>query len=200
MPFDLARLGGSETLMKPRLIRVRDVQEPSCLSASIELLPYDSTWPSKFELERQALQALLSPWLVGPIEHIGSTAVPGLIAKPVIDMMAPVENLAASRDAIALLEGTEYCYAPYKAEEMHWFCKPSPSLRTHHLHLVPKGSSRWEEVLRFRDALRSQPTRATEYALLKQELAKQHKDDREAYTQAKTHFIRSVLAGTIRGG
>ncbi|MFT4190248.1 MAG: GrpB family protein, partial [Comamonas sp.] len=78
----------------------------------------------------------LAAWLIGPPEHIGSTAVPGLAAKPVIDIMAPVRSLAHSEAAIAAAAQIGYVHFPYKPERMHWFCKPSPDFRTHHLHLV----------------------------------------------------------------
>lgn len=161
----------------------------------IEVLPYDPAWPDRFEHERRRLQAALAPWLIGPIEHIGSTAVPALPAKPVIDIMAPVHSLAASRPAIEAAAAIGYLHAPYKADVMHWLCKPSPALRTHHLHLVPFDSPLWRERLAFRDALRSQPALAAEYAALKLRLAQQHRDDREAYTDAKTPFVQGVLAG-----
>lgn len=98
---------------------------------------------------------VLAPWLVGPIEHVGSTAVPGLQAKPVIDIMAAIGDLAASRPAIEALKPHRYGYFDYKADEMHWFCKPSDAERTHHLHLVPFGSSLWRARLAFRDRLRT---------------------------------------------
>ena len=162
-------------------------------AAPITIVEYDPTWPAQFETERQHLTTLLNPWLAGTIEHVGSTAVPGLVAKPVIDIMAPVESLLTSRPAIAALEALQYCYSEYKLEEMHWFCKPSPQHRTHHLHLIPINSSLWLERLAFRDALRSNEQLAGEYAALKQELAQQHSQDREAYTEAKAPFIKKVL-------
>ena len=162
--------------------------------ASIELAAYDPSWPLKFEAERALLETLLAPWLAGKIEHIGSTAVPLLPAKPIIDIAAPVHTLAASRPAIAAATGAGYAYWPYKAEVMHWFCKPSPQFRTHHLHLVPAGSPLWRERLAFRDALRASPALAAEYADLKRRLADQYRNDREAYTEAKTPFVQRVLA------
>jgi GrpB-like predicted nucleotidyltransferase (UPF0157 family) len=165
------------------------------IEAPIEIVSYDGSWLARFADEREALVKVLRPWLSGPIEHVGSTAVPGLAAKPVIDIMAGVETLEASRAAIARLEASGYCYAPYKPEVMHWFCKPSPQLRTHHLHLVPVHSARWVECLRFRDALRADAELARAYAAVKIDLAARFGDDREAYTQAKAPFIRAVLAG-----
>jgi GrpB-like predicted nucleotidyltransferase (UPF0157 family) len=155
--------------------------------------PYDSAWPTKFELERLLLVPVLAPWLVGPIEHIGSTAVPGLIAKPVIDIMAAVENLPSSMPAIEALKPLSYCYFEYRADVMHWFCKPSDSERTHHLHLVPLDSPLWHDRLAFRDCLRADVATRRSYAQLKLALASKYRDDRETYTEAKTHFICSVL-------
>lgn len=162
--------------------------------APIEIVDYDASWPEKFEIERVRLQETLAPWLVGTIEHIGSTAVEGLAAKPVIDMMAAVRSLEVSRPAIAAAADLRYIYHPYKADVMHWFCKPSSSFRTHHLHLVPFTSPLWMQRLRFRDVLRTNPALATHYLKLKLRLAHQFPYDREAYTDGKTAFIHSVLS------
>jgi len=166
--------------------------------ATIEVVPYDPQWPSKFVAERASLQSVLFSWLAGPIEHVGSTAIPGMPAKPVIDIMAAVESLDASRPAINALAEAGYVYFPYRPDIMHWFCKPSAVFRTHHLHLVPHGSKRWVECLAFREALRSDPALAAEYATLKHRLAQQFKFDREAYTDGKSPFVKRVLhlAGT----
>src|SRR5688572_20348770 len=97
--------------------------------APIEIVSYDPVWPTRFEEEATLLRRQLAPWLVGPIEHIGSTAVPGLAAKPVIDLMAGVQALETSRPAIAAATAIGYCYWPYQADAEHWFCKPSPTFR-----------------------------------------------------------------------
>ena len=167
--------------------------------APIELAPSDPAWPERFAAEAARLQPVLAPWLAGAIEHIGSTAVPGLVAKPVIDLMAPVVSLAASRDAIDAVVRAGYVHHPYRADVMHWFCRPSPAHRTHHLHLVPLGSPTWLERLAFRDALRTDPARAADYARLKQDLARRHRDDREAYTDGKSAFVDALLARASRG-
>jgi GrpB-like predicted nucleotidyltransferase (UPF0157 family) len=163
------------------------------MSAPVHIEPYDPAWPAQFELERHLLLGVLAEWLVGPIEHIGSTSVLGLAAKPVIDIMAGVGSLQSSLPAIPLLARHGYCYSSYKTDVMHWFCKPSPEIRTHHLHLVPFESELWHERLAFRDALRSQPDLAREYERLKRELAEKHRQDREAYTEAKSPFIANAL-------
>lgn len=159
----------------------------------IHLVAYDAEWPRRFDEERALLAPALGPWLAGPIEHIGSTAVPGLLAKPVLDIMAGVHDLPSSLDARAALEPLSYVYFPYRPDVMHWFCKPSPARRTHHLHLVPVGSPLWTDRLTFRDHLRSNDTAAAQYAALKIELAERHRFDREAYTVAKGDFVRAIV-------
>jgi len=169
-------------------------QGPDGQEASVEVVPYDDTWPAKFASERKLIATILSPWLAGEIEHVGSTAVPGMPAKPVIDIMAPVHSLHASRPAIDAAASAGYLYTSYKADIMHWFCKPSRKHRTHHLHLVPKGSLLWRQRLTFGDALREDPALAHEYANLKLQLAERFRFDREAYTDAKGPFVAQVLA------
>jgi len=156
-----------------------------------ELLPgHYEEW---IEPERQRLAEVLEPWMAGPIEHVGSTAIPGLTAKPIIDIMVAVRTLEESQPAIDLLRGLSYLYFPHRADVMHWFCKPSSAFRTHHLHLVPLGSKRWVECLGFRDAVRSDRALVAEYAALKHRLAEQFKFDREAYTDGKAPFVERVL-------
>lgn len=161
----------------------------------IRLAPPDPAWPDAFERERVALETAIGPWVVGGIHHVGSTAVPGLEAKPIVDILVGVEDLESSRECFEPLTALEYLYAPYRSDEMHWFCKPHPERRTHHLHLVPAGSRRYVEELAFRDLLRADPKVAGAYAALKRELSRRFRDDREAYTDAKTGFIREALAG-----
>lgn len=160
--------------------------------ALIELVPYDAAWPARFEEECAQLRRVLTPWLAGPIEHIGSTAIPGLAAKPVIDIMAGVTSLEDSRPALAAATRLGYCYSPYQPELRHWFCKPSLGFRTHHLHLVPIGSPQWIRPIAFRDYLRAHPDVAAEYEALKRRLATEFRFDRGAYTAAKSPFIDAV--------
>jgi GrpB-like predicted nucleotidyltransferase (UPF0157 family) len=166
--------------------------------APVEIVPYDPSWPGQFTQEERMLRGALAAWLAGPIEHIGSTAIPGLAAKAVIDIMAGVETLDVSRPAIAALADLDYCYFPYRADSEHWFCKPSAAFRTHHLHLIPVGSPRWREAIAFRDYLRSHSQIATEYADLKRHLAHEHRLDREAYTDAKAPFITHITGLALR--
>ncbi|GAB5562583.1 MAG: hypothetical protein SynsKO_42300 [Synoicihabitans sp.] len=162
-------------------------------NAPIQIVAYDSRWLRLFVEEREALRGVLDPWLTGTIEHIGSTAVPGLSAKPVIDIMAGVESLEESTDAIPAVRSLGYLYAPYRPEVEHWFCKPHPARRTHHLHLVPFQSALWQAQIKFRDRLRDDPTIAAEYSALKIKLAATFPHDREGYTEGKSEFINRVL-------
>lgn len=159
----------------------------------IVVVPYDPRWPDEFERESVLLRDLLAPWIVGSIEHVGSTSVVGLAAKPVIDVMVGVESLRASEPAKAVLIENGYQYAEYKTDIMHWFCKPSAAFRTHHLHLIPYQSPLWSERLAFRDSLRRDVAVRREYEALKFELAQKYEFDREAYTDAKGPFIARVL-------
>jgi GrpB-like predicted nucleotidyltransferase (UPF0157 family) len=154
---------------------------------------YDPAWPARFEDERRLLQPVLGEFISGGMHHVGSTAVPGLDAKPVIDILAGIADLAAARACIGSLAPLGYLYAPYRATEMLWFCKPSRVRRTHHLHLVPTGSARYRDELLFRDYLREHPGTRAEYARLKHDLAVRHRLDREAYTQGKAAFVREIL-------
>lgn len=159
----------------------------------IRLLPPDPNWAARFDEERAALVEAIGPWVRGGIHHIGSTAVPGLEAKPIIDILVGVEDLETARACFEPLADLGYLYAPYLPEEMHWFCKPDPARRTHHLHLVPADSTRYRDELAFRDLLRTDRELAARYATLKSELAARHRDDREAYTDGKSAFIRTAL-------
>lgn len=164
----------------------------SMRDAPIEIVSYDAAWPLLFHAEADLLRSVLAPWLAGPIEHIGSTAVTGLAAKPIVDIMAAVRTLDDSRPAIAAVEPLGYCYAPYQVDREHWFCKPSPAFRTHHLHLVPIGSEHWARLLVFRNYLREHHDVAAEYEALKRNLADRHRFDRDVYTTAKASFIERV--------
>jgi GrpB-like predicted nucleotidyltransferase (UPF0157 family) len=164
----------------------------------VRIVPYDQTWPARFEEERAALAAALGQSAVGGIHHIGSTSVRGLESKPIIDVLVGVRSLDESRPCLPTLIGVGYLYAPYRSEEMHWFCKPDPRRRTHHLHLVPIDSPRFRDELAFRDYLRGHPARAHAYGALKRRLATRFAHDREAYTDAKSEFIQATLRRALR--
>jgi GrpB-like predicted nucleotidyltransferase (UPF0157 family) len=157
--------------------------------------PYDSAWPRRFTAERRVLEAALAPWLDGEIEHIGSTAVPGLAAKPVIDMIAPVRELEASRGAFDLLAALGYGYREHRPEA-HAFAKPAGAPwweATHGLHLTERGSDIWRERLAFRDALRADAGLAAEYQAWKERHATAVGAE-GPYDARKFDFVSRVLA------
>jgi len=159
----------------------------------VSIEPYRPGWPSAFEAERRLLEPAIGEYVVGGIHHVGSTAVPNLPAKPIIDIMAGIRDLDSARPCIDLVAPLGYVYAPYLADEMHCFYKPHPSRRTHHLRLVPAGSQRYRDKLRFRDYLREHRDSRDEYARLKRGLAMKFPRDRESYSAGKTEFVRDVL-------
>jgi len=164
---------------------------------SVRVDPYDARWPTRFEQERVALKRVLGQSVTGGIHHVGSTAVPGLAAKPIIDILVGIEELGSARVHIEPLRELQYVHAPYRSGEMLWFCKPSPAARTHHLHLVPTGSERYRDELAFREYLRQHPDAVEAYANLKFALAARFEHDREAYTEAKASFVREVLRKSL---
>jgi GrpB-like predicted nucleotidyltransferase (UPF0157 family) len=156
---------------------------------------HDPAWAAQFAQQRTAVEEVLRPWLSGPVEHIGSTAVPGLRAKPVIDMLAPVGSLARARAAVPTLADAGWLFWPQDpcGHYRLWFLRPRPEARTHHLQVVEADHVHARSVLAFRDALRADPWLRDEYASLKERLAEQHRDSRNAYTNAKQAFVERVL-------
>jgi GrpB-like predicted nucleotidyltransferase (UPF0157 family) len=162
----------------------------------IVVVPYDEAWPSLFEEERDRIERAIGPW-VEDIEHVGSTAVPGLAAKPVIDIMVGVKSLDDSAILVERLEGIRYEYVPEFERVLpfrRYFRKMRVGRRTHQIHLVERSNTEWwDRHLLFRDYLRADPEIAGEYAHLKYELSDRFGEDRVAYTDAKTEFISEVV-------
>ena len=161
------------------------------LDQPVQLVPYDPSWPERAAREIALVEGAIGAWLAGTVEHVGSTAVPGLEAKPTIDLMAPVRDLDEARECFEPLAGIGYANAPHRPY-FHWFCKPSPAVRTHHLVLIEPTHPEWRARLAFRDRLRSDAAAAARYAELKRELAARFPDDREAYTAGKAGFVAEV--------
>lgn len=166
------------------------------INEEVSLHDYDASWPDKFVAERDRLLALF-PVNIIDIEHIGSTAVPGLLAKPVIDILAGVESMTVARALTEpLLEAGYSTSAEFNAKltDRQWFMRWADGRRTHHLHVVVHLGKEWTDRLRFRDALRASPMLAARYAALKAGLLLKHANDREAYTSGKSGFIRLTLS------
>jgi GrpB-like predicted nucleotidyltransferase (UPF0157 family) len=190
--------GGMETL-EQRIQRV--------LQDEVAIVPYDAGWPELFRTEKEHLLSCLPNDLIRRIEHFGSTAVPGLSAKPVVDMLVEVTDLEATRARIAPIleqQGYDYFWRPTHGDDgppfYAWFIKrhPDTGIRTHHIHMVERDfTEHWDRLL-FRDYLIDHPETAREYESLKLRLAADYPSDRIAYTRGKTQFITKVTADAKR--
>jgi GrpB-like predicted nucleotidyltransferase (UPF0157 family) len=170
---------------------------PAWAYEKAEILPHDPQLAELARTERDQLDRLLAPWLVDGVEHVGSTAVPGLAAKPVIDLMASVTDPdAVVAQAGQRLAADGWCYvSPEVDSGGQWrrsFVKPDASgqRRIARLHVIQAGHPRWADQIAFRDALRRDDRLARSYEDLKQRLAAQHPGDREGYTEAKSEFVQ----------
>jgi GrpB-like predicted nucleotidyltransferase (UPF0157 family) len=165
----------------------------------VAIVPYDPRWVEMFELERLHLLSCLPADLVKRIEHFGSTAVPGLSAKPIVDILVEVTSLDETKQRIAPIleaQGYDYFWRPSWGDDTPpfyaWFIKRDKNgNRTHHIHMVEPQFEHWDRLL-FRDYLIEHPDVAREYGDFKMGLSSTHKNDRIAYTQAKRDFIRRV--------
>lgn len=169
------------------------IVEEVCLAA------YDSRWAEKFASERDRLMGLL-PGRFLAIEHVGSTAVPGLSSKPIIDILAGVHSLCEADELLDFLCMQDYVTsAEFNATlpDRRWLMRHAKGKRTYHLHLVVYGGEPWTQHLQFRDMLRSDTFIRKRYEQLKQELAERYRHDREAYTSTKAAFINEILTGVI---
>ena len=163
---------------------------------TVVLAEYDPEWPALFEAEKKRILDVIGPQVLA-IEHVGSTAVPGMPAKPVIDVMAGTNNVACTADACAAsLQSIGYEYVPKPALSDRRFFRRGAWLLDcmYHLHVVEMDGETWHRYTVFRDALRTDPEVARGYRELKQRLAAEHRFDRGTYTAAKNSFIEGVVA------
>ena len=169
--------------------------------ASVRQVAYDAGWPALYAEEEARLTSALAPDLVS-IEHVGSTAVPGLSSKPIIDILAAVRSWERFGDMVDQLATIGYIYTQHSEADdpgRRVFRKPSDmsATRTHHLHVTEPDSDYWRRIVAFRNALRADTSLATEYAALKTDLAQRFAHDPNAYTSAKSAFVSRVRrAGT----
>ncbi len=164
----------------------------------VELLPYETRWPNMANLEIAQLYATLPTDHIIDIQHIGSTAIPGMSSKPIIDIQIAVDSLITIKQvAIDRLTAQGYVYWDENPDPTRlFFVKGMPPFgekRSHHVHIVELDSKHWREKNLFRDYLIAHPEIAIEYQQLKIRLAQQHTYDREQYTSAKQEFINDVL-------
>ncbi len=170
----------------------------------ITLVDYDPAWPAQFAEESERIQAALGDSIIA-VEHFGSTAIPGLAAKPIIDLLVAVRSLPDARErAVPALEALGYGYwREDPAPDRLFFVKglPPNGPRTHHVHMVDLSVSQdpclgeftFADRLLFRDYLRADPDEAARYAALKRDLAARFPEDREAYTGGKTEYVDRIM-------
>ena len=164
----------------------------------VNIVAYNSEWPMIASIEIKKLREVLSSSKIIDIQHVGSTATPGISAKPIVDIQIAVNSLEEMKViAIPALQklGYEYWYENPDPERM-FFVKGMPPFgdnRTHHVHIFEQTSKHWRRKINFRDYLIAHPEIAKEYQKLKNKLAEEYTYDREAYTNAKGEFVNKIL-------
>ncbi len=160
---------------------------------TVILKKHHQEWADAFELECNNLKSLLGDTALD-IQHIGSTSVSGLAAKPIIDILMAVESLSTVDDIRPVLEKAGYEYRGNGSDDRQiLFAKGPEELRTHYLHITEHGGPVWHNDIAFRDYLRTHPEAVDSYENLKEKLAIQYADKREDYTAGKAEFIQSIL-------
>ena len=171
------------------------------MTEPVELVDYDATWPELFKRERELVAPVLGA-NARRIEHMGSTSIPGLRAKPIVDVIVLVDDLVRARGVIPALEATGYSFWADNPDKTKLFLvkglPPAPH-RTHHLH-VYDNADEVERHLIFRDRLRAHPELRDAYLALKTDLARRFRNDREAYTNHKVSFINEVVHSALSAG
>ncbi len=171
--------------------------EPRYRSAPVRLEAYDPRWPERYAAEVRVLRTALGADLRAT-EHVGSTAIPGMPAKPVIDILADVDDRGEFRGVVRRLRGIGYVYDPAAEADdpARRVFRKGPDdmdrLRTHHLHVTEAGGHYWRRLVAFRDHLRHHPDAAEAYRSLKQQLVARLAHDSRAYTAAKHEFVTAI--------
>ncbi len=168
----------------------------------VEIVDYDPRWLVLFDQEAERLRAVLDPSLISGLEHFGSTAIPGLSAKPIIDILIAVRSLTdAQASFVEALRNLDYVHwAENPKNDRLFFVKGMPPFgarRSHHVHVTEPHGEMWQRLV-FRDYLRAHPQEAATYQQLKRRLAAEHRADREAYTDAKSAYIESVMRKAMK--
>lgn len=183
-------LNGEGSLKKSLEQRIEEA-----IREEISIIPYDPEWPILFKKESESLRHNLPASLITRIEHFGSTAIPGLAAKPIVDVLVEVDSLEETQKQIVPLlesEGYEYFWRTDSQPPYAWFIKRNAEgKRTHHIHMVEADSKLWERLY-FRDYLKKFPAEAKRYGELKQSLSEKYPNDRVGYTEGKTEYVLSV--------
>lgn len=171
------------------------------MGGALRLAEYDAEWPERFRAEAERIRAAIGPWITA-IEHVGSTAVPGLLGKPVLDIALAVPDEAAADACIAPLQRLGYEYrGPYGEDpRRRYYVRDVEGRRVCQIHLYVLPATAWDEKLAFRDALRADPALAQAYAAEKERVADAVQWDKGAYSVAKGPFVERVLADLRTAG
>ncbi len=160
---------------------------------TVILKDYSKEWSKLFDKEAKLISSIISKYLVD-IQHIGSTAIPDTVAKPIIDIAIGIDDLSNIKQIITLLEEGGYEYrGELGVPDRHLFVKGNEECRTHHIHVMVNTSYEWKKHILFRDYLRQHPSEAKQYSKLKKWLATEFKSDREKYTNGKEEFILGII-------
>ena len=168
------------------------------MTGNLHLVPYDRAWPEWFAREAVRLDGAVGEW-VKAIEHVGSTAVPGLLSKPVIDIAAAVESEEGADACVTPVTALGYEYRGLHGDDprRRYYVLNDDGRRVAQLHVYILPARAWTEMLAFRDALRSQPGLAADYAREKRRVAEAVEWDKAAYSLAKGPFISSALSRLV---
>ncbi|MCG3226558.1 MAG: GrpB family protein [Candidatus Heimdallarchaeota archaeon] len=159
----------------------------------VKLKDYNKEWSNLFDKEAKLISSAISNYLVD-IQHIGSTAIPNTVAKPIIDMAVAIDNLSNIEQVVTLLEEEGYEYRGEQGiPDRHLFVKGDEESRTHHIHVMVNTSYEWKKHILFRDYLRQHTLEAEQYSELKKKLADKFELDREKYTDGKEEFILKII-------
>ena len=164
--------------------------------AGVSLFSTHEAWAAEFQIEKARIAEAVGPHILD-IQHVGSTSIPGVPAKPILDVLVGVQNFERAAVCILPMESIGYFYrGEFGIPRRHYFVKGDP--RTHHVHMVERASRDWHITVTFRDFLRSDPDSAREYAEAKQRLAAKHAQDRSAYQQEKDKVVEDILARALK--
>ena len=157
----------------------------------LRVSPYRKEWKLLFEIEKRDIEKAIGDY-IEDIQHVGSTSIPGMPAKPILDIAIAVKNFEEARVCIEPLCGMGYAFKGENGiPRRHYFLKGEPC--THHIHLLEKDSEEWKKLILFRDYLRSNQNTAEEYKKLKHNLSERLQGDRKAYQAAKSDFVEAVI-------
>jgi GrpB-like predicted nucleotidyltransferase (UPF0157 family) len=166
---------------------------------TVQITPYTPAWPILYQAERARLQEALGE-LALDIQHIGSTAVPGLAAKPILDLAVAVADESVVPDCVVRLADAGYTYRGYRGPDQGYFFDQGRGQElTHYLHVLPIREPAWSNNLQVRDYLAAHPEARARYQQLKEDLAAEYPADRATYTAAKADFVQEILAAAHAG-